>query len=209
MGKSINTIIDDVSLTEKEKVEQVTKVILSMDVCDQVSINGSLNENAISFFYCNINSIPMHDAAKEHIVMQYFWNCIDKTGVTDDLISMLVEYYKIFNYLALESIAINLMKNNRVTREQVKLFQTVFSGKVFHKELIVYEKSKLMTDGWILNKEDVELLMNVEAYALLEAALDKYIIEKDALSLFKPIASGEKNKKIIDRLYNKARLMLL
>src|SRR5690606_41798255 len=59
-----------------------------------------------------------------------------------------------YKYLALESIAITLLKSNRLTQEQVKMLDPVFAGSAFEKALLNYEKTKIINEGRLLSKED-------------------------------------------------------
>ncbi|MBP1991160.1 hypothetical protein [Paenibacillus eucommiae] len=202
--KKINSLFE-ASDHDKQVIDKINKIISFLDTDEQLRIHSDLSEVSLKGIYTYRNEININDHAKEHITWWYFRQMVDTIPpmIPDKMLNEIIDEYRRVKYIALESIILNLMKNERLSLKQVDSLKSEFHSKAFHKEAISFKAKNLIRSRIFLDKEFVGELLQAKAYDVLEFAIDNHILAEESFVLFMHPSQGEENGKVKKRLFDK------
>lgn len=111
-------------------------------------------------------------------------------------------------YLALVSLLIDAVKRDRLTVIQLEKAENIVDNEVFIKEATAFRYRESVKAGELLNTDDLLKLLNRRAYTTLDFILERKAVTKEALEVFWEPEIGERDKKIKESLYRKAKKLL-
>ncbi|UKS29654.1 hypothetical protein LOZ80_12260 [Paenibacillus sp. HWE-109] len=194
---------------DKQVVDKVNVIISKLGTSDQLGIHSDLSNASLQAVYKYRNELLFIDDAKEHIVWFYFRKMIENTAhaISDTILDEIIAEYKRANYIALESIIIDLIKKERLSQEQVDRIKVIFQSNAFRKQVICFKAKTLLENGMCLNREIVQELLAVKGYEVLELAIDNNALTNDTYVLFVCPIQGEDNRKAKQRFFDKIEFL--
>lgn len=112
--------------------------------------------------------------------------------------------YKKTSFLALESLIVKLLKEDRLSENHFEKLKRSFDSKMIEKEIYSNRIRSKIKGKFPLSESELLKLFEYENYKLIEDALAQELIERSALPLFRLPNKGDKNKNIKTVLFNKA-----
>lgn len=182
--KIINEILKDSVIVTDDTAARLNHIFSTITVFEQASLYSDLTDVSLSAIVKYKEKLNLSSEALEHIVWYFYKRELDKRKsdfVDDKLLSLMVDDYAATNFLAIESLIIEEMKNDAVTESQIASLSKVFQSKIFLKELYIYKCRNALSNDKPLSKEEVLLLVSYRAYKLLNTALEKRLISKEGL----------------------------
>jgi hypothetical protein len=204
-AEKINSLLKHSDYHENNVIQEINRIIRHMDISEQMELHNALSNEAIEKIYPMLNQLSLHDHAKEHVIWSYFSRKICETGsLTDDLFQEMFKCYSKHQLLAIESLIIEMLKNDFLSTNQLGIAEKVFTGKAFIKEAAAFKCRHKVRTGNLLNEADVSALLQLGAYSTLEFALDKCAITADGLNQIVEPGHMEKDRKKKLALFKKA-----
>ncbi|MBL0389092.1 hypothetical protein JJB07_21085 [Tumebacillus sp. ITR2] len=120
-----------------------------------------------------------------------------------DEFSELLECYCREKSIVLEAVWVQLLKQNRLNQDQLQeLQQKTTDSREIQKQLLLLHMGENVNQKNPLTREDVQKLLQVRGYALLQKALLQDLVTTEALEEFRLPLAGEKDKKHLERLFD-------
>ncbi|MBE1442967.1 hypothetical protein [Paenibacillus sp. OAS669] len=191
--------IDELAI--RDQADSINLRILSLSSSDQLSIHGLLDPGTLEYITMNRVRFTFDDAVKEHIV----WACYRNQEWSDALLLKLIKEYKQDPYVALESIIINAVTRDQVTKEQIDLIlQHGPDNDGLRRQIYFWSVRNQLETRHVLSTAGIQTLQRVRGYDLLIRALDERLINEADLELFQKPEAGERDRKQKEKLYAKA-----
>ncbi|MDQ8737407.1 hypothetical protein [Paenibacillus sp. LHD-38] len=209
----IKALIDILESSElelhKDELLIINSFISEMDTNQQLRLNGDLTHKANYRLFHAMNQTVLIPGAKEHIAFSYFSASFAKEHrVGDHLLEELLQAFSATGYLALVSLLINALKRDRLTVIQLEKAEKMMDNEVFIKEASAFRYRVAVKEGKLLNTDDLLKLLNMRAYTTLDFVLERKAVTKEALGGFWEPVIVERDKKIKESLYRKAKQLL-
>ena len=203
--EDINTILES-KQEENLIVSSFNKTIKKISSDEQLRLHSYLSIDGLQVMYKIIDMVDIDNDAKEHLIWYYYKELVLEYNdfVNDDLLNQLLDDYQRYNYIALKSMFIDLLKGGKLNVDQVEKIEISINEEEIQKYIYSAKTKDYIDNHKLLNKEQVQKLFKAKAYDVLEYAIDKAAVETDALEEFKNPISGENSRKIKVILYNKA-----
>jgi hypothetical protein len=179
---------------------RLSDLINSLSVSDQLSIHTELDLESLRYITENRENLTLNYNALEHIV----WNYYRQLPWSDELLIILLEEFKKERFIALESIIISAIKNDKTTREQIELISPEFTDKEIIRQLFFWEIRKKVNSQESLKSPEVKKLLDLKGYNLLLQAFEYRLISEFDSDLFIKPEPGSSDRKLKEKLYMKA-----
>ncbi|MFC6458550.1 hypothetical protein [Paenibacillus vulneris] len=205
--EQINNLVEENFLDIKTIVSEIEMLINKMTISEQLDIHNELSEKAIDLIFKFRNDINLEESVKENIIWWAFTLKIRNNGgcITDELLEDLINVYKVNNFAALEHIAIQAVRFNKISENQLLKVKDVFKSNAFQKEIISFTYRQKINEGLNLDFQDIEYLFEKRVYFLLDYALEHDRITKEGLDYFTSPSEGSSDKKIRAKFFRKAQ----
>ncbi|MDT8975086.1 hypothetical protein RQP50_02375 [Paenibacillus sp. chi10] len=188
--------------------QTVDSILATLSTFELAQLHGDLNNQALNGIYNMINCLEIPTEAKEHVTYRYFLVLTEQhEQLNNALFLQIINEYKKTKYLALESLIVYLLKEDKVNENDLILLKDI-GTPVIIKEIYAKMMRSKIEKNQMLTDEDVKQLLRYEKYKILECALDKNLVEYLALRLFHFPEEGERNKKHKKVLFLKATQLL-
>ncbi|MFD0675602.1 MULTISPECIES: hypothetical protein [unclassified Paenibacillus] len=187
-------------LVLEDQTELIDKLINSLSISEQLSIHGTLEFSSLEYITRKMGQLTISYSVKEHILWSYY----QQLDWSDDMLLKLIQEFRQDNFSALESLVIRAIKNDQVTKEQVNLIFNEFYNKEVERQIYFWSMRNKLRTHQDLNATEIETLVSLRGYDLLEHALDKRLISKLSVDFFKKPVPGEHDRKRKEQLYLKA-----
>ncbi|AFC30351.1 hypothetical protein PM3016_3522 [Paenibacillus mucilaginosus 3016] len=205
----INGLVASPSLpaVEDSLYEGVEAHLRGLELSKQLQIHNLLDVEALRLIYCCRETSSLDDSVLEHLIWRYFQLMLDLQGnrFTDALLNELLTEYSRKRSMALESIVIRGLKEDRFSEAQSAEADLVFTSKVYRKERLASVCRRIVREGSRLTAEEVNRLLELRLYAVLESALERGCLEQDALEKLTASIAGINDSKKRTRLQEMAR----
>jgi hypothetical protein len=200
----LNSVLEKGS--SSEQLLAANEILRRLDVSEQMEIHNKISVTALRNLFAILHDVTLVPEAKEHITWYYFRELVkQKEGLlSDDLLEEIIDYYRRNKYLALESLVIEALKEDRITTKQTIKCTEVFQSRAFNKELLSFQCRSVIRNGKLLESKQVKDLQAAKAYSVLELAFDAKAISMKDLDLFTVPDKLERDRKIKLKLYEKA-----
>ncbi|WP_322904772.1 hypothetical protein [Paenibacillus campi] len=110
---------------------KMERLINLLNVSDQLELHGELSFQALKVIKDYRHQLAISDAVKEHVIWCYF----SKQSWSDAMLEEVGTIYQETSFMAMESIVLIALKQNKVTEQQVAYIQNVFSTKEVWKQI--------------------------------------------------------------------------
>ncbi|MEY9092581.1 hypothetical protein [Paenibacillus sp. RC84] len=206
--ETVNTINElFIGVFDNIDYQKIQDLFSNLSVIEAARIFVDLSNEAISGLYLVLDDLRTTNEAKEHIMYKYYVTKIEERAnelLEDSLVEQIISDYTKTSFLALESLMVKVLKEDRIKENQFEKIKRCFDSKIIEKEIYSSTIRSNIGSGIKLNENVIIKLFEYEKYKIIEDAIDQSLIEFTALSLFKLPDKGDKNKKIKTTLYNKA-----
>ncbi|MDO3411253.1 hypothetical protein QWJ34_15920 [Saccharibacillus sp. CPCC 101409] len=191
----------------RQTAAAINRVLTKMDRGERMTLNGCLSARALSNLYPILNDTVLEREAREHIVWTHFLHESKRRGEiwTDEFVQRIVAEYRANRYIAVESLVVQGLKEDRVTETQIERLAEVMEAKAFVKESAAFRCREKVKAGGELDAEEVSRLLRLRAFSTLDYALDRRAVRPEALRRFAEPEAGEQDRKTKERLFAKAR----
>jgi len=200
---------------EQEFLLQIKSFLDSIPDEERRRIPEAFSQNMINRIYPVMNELNFSEEVQEHLIWAYFKNKLDeKESLDGHLLSEILNKYKEKRLLAIESVIITAIKEDKVSITQLGTIREFFndhgllSEKVFSKESLSLQARLKSKNGQKLNRTEVEELYAREAYRTLQFMLQDEKVDPAALEIFERPEAGEKNRKLKVSLLEEAQKLL-
>ncbi|XEC95214.1 hypothetical protein AB6A23_01130 [Paenibacillus tarimensis] len=196
--------------SEEDGCNELNTVLRKMNASELLQFHSDLCVDSVKFIYDHFEDLTLDWDVKEHLILSYYLFLIQENNgvVSSNILNQLINDYKKYDFMALESLVIDFIKLRKVDRQQVLMIDEVFKNKAVKKQVITYNALLDIEANQYLDKNHIEELINWHSFDALDRALDKKLVENDALSAFKKPVDGEGNKKKKMALYEKAQKLI-
>jgi hypothetical protein len=211
--ETINTMNRLFENSEKETNihEKLNLTLLNFTIIELANIHGDLSKKALFGLYSMLGVVQMPTEAKEHVIYKYYLSLIPEHSneiVEDYILEQILRDFKSTSYLALESLLVKLLKEDRISDSNLDEIKNTCKSKIIDKEVFSSEIRSKIKNKIKLTENDVQKLREFEKYYIIETALDNDLIERHNLLLFELPVPGDKNKKIKTIIFTKASKLL-
>lgn len=188
-------------------IREINEILLKMTSSEQLKLHGSVEPTTLKGLYKYIDEINVEHDVKEHIVWFYYVRLHQRKNalIEDCLLDEILNDYMKFQFGALESFVIDLIRQNQISLKQIQRAREVMKNKEIDKQFHIYKIKKDVDNGLLLDRSDLIKLLDLNAFQAIEYVLEKNSIKKEALCEFKIPEKGEKDRKIKEALYKKAQ----
>ncbi|MFE6796496.1 hypothetical protein [Paenibacillus chitinolyticus] len=196
---------------DKQIYHKVQSLFSNLSVRDAAGIFGDLSNEAIFGLYLILDDLKTTNEAKEHIIYKYYGLKIKEQAnetVEGSLVEQIFGDYKKTSFLALESLIVKILKEDRISENHFEKLKESFDSKIIEKEIYSNRIRSKIRGKFPLSESELLKLFEYENYKLIEDALAQELIEYSALPLFRLPNKGDKNKKIKTVLFNKATKLI-
>lgn len=125
--------------------------------------------------------------------------------VDNTLLNKIIETYQKEPSEGLASVVSGLFKRDLLTVAQVDLIASTVANKEIQKRVVIYRAEKDITDGRLLNRDQIQSLLSLRAYDTLNKMLDRKAFAPAGLELFEEPQVGESDSKHKRKLYERAK----
>ncbi len=193
--------------SEKNLIQHINEILLKMTCSEQLELHGNVKSATLKSLYKYIDEINVELDVKEHIVWFYYVRLYQRTNalIEDCVLNEIRNDYMKFHFGALESLVIDLIRQNQMSLKQIQRAQEVMKNKEINKQYHIYKAKEDVDNGTLLDRAHINKLLELNAFQAIEYALEKNSIKKEALCEFKRPEKGEKDRKIKEVLYKKAQ----
>ncbi|MFD7522622.1 hypothetical protein [Paenibacillus chitinolyticus] len=208
--KAINHLFT-YKIFDKQIYHKVQSLFSNLSVRDAAGIFGDLSNEAIFGLYLILDDLKTTNEAKEHIIYKYYGLKIKEQAnetVEGRLVEQILEDYKKTSFLALESLIVKMLKEERISENHFEKLKGSLDREIIEKEIYCNRIRSKIRGKFSLSESELLKLFEYENYKLIEDALAQELIECSALPLFRLPDKGDKNKKIKTVLFNKATKLI-
>lgn len=204
--EEINEIVQT-NVDEKQVIRAISEVISKLEIGRQFELPSQLSEEVLSLLMSHKDIFDINPEVKEQFVWWYYREEINKSGnsVSTNLLNELFREYKSTQSIGLESVVIQAIKSDVLTDSQIEEARSCFFSKAFEKEVFAYIIRKKINLCTLLDDTDVNKLLDLRLYLVLEKALDNNIVSFEGLNCIIEPSEGAPDKKMRVRLFQKAR----
>jgi len=186
--------------------KELNGLLFKISVENQLQIHNDLTEKAIIGLYNLKDRLNLNQYVIEHLEWSYFKNLIsDENKINDALLKEIINEYKRTKFIAIESILIDLIKEDKITPLQLEEIKNNLQSNEISKQALIFESKNKANLGIKITAEETKKLLEVKAFEFLKYCLEKKAIEKDALELFLKPKTGETSRKIKNILFEIAQ----
>lgn len=193
---------------ERPTPKMVDSILSTLTTVELGQMHGDLTNQALSGIHNMLNCIEISTEAKEHITYKFYLLLTEQhEQLNSALFLQIINEYKETKYLALESLIVYLLKEDKINEKDLTLLKDI-GTTVIVKEIYANMMRSKIEKKEILTDDDVKQLLKYEKYKILECALDKNIVDYHALRLFQMPEEGASNKRHKKVLFLKATQLL-
>jgi len=200
---------------EQKFLLQIKSFLESIPDEERRRIPEAFSQNMINRIYPVMNELNFSEEVQEHLIWAYLKNKLDeKESLDEHLLSEILNKYKEKRLLAIGSVIITAIKEDKISIPQLDKIREFFndqgllSEKAFLKESLSFQARLKSKNGQKLNRAEVEELHAREAFRTLQAMLQDEKVDPDALEIFERTEAGEKNRKLKASLFEEAQKLL-
>lgn len=209
-SNEIINIIGNERVNPEDKALLIKNIIKKMDSSEKLQLHAQLTRQALAEVFRLRKELELEYDVIEHIMWQHCLQHIEENEViTDDFLELVIDEYDTNKYMALESVAVALLRQKKLSSEQTEKLTQVYNVQSVKREIESQSSISKINCGELLNADDVERLLELRAYTVLRDALDINAINREGLLMFDCPNKGEVNKKIKEELYYKARSLVI
>ncbi|MCG7409201.1 hypothetical protein MH117_17425 [Paenibacillus sp. ACRRX] len=184
-------------------VQIVNAALFHLSHEEKSRLYSDLTEAALNGLYPLLDELLLPTEAKEHLTYRYFL-VLSKVAAQHRmdrrLLQQISREYDRTSYVALESLLISLLKENRIHEGDLDILEHIHT-KAMIKETFASRVRAKIANGKYLSTDDVKKLLEYKKYAMLQEALLQNAVEYETLYLFVPPNTGDQNYKHKNRLY--------
>ncbi|KEO82851.1 hypothetical protein [Tumebacillus flagellatus] len=139
----------------------------------------------------------------EHALWRYYSTTLltETIPLSTELFEEILDLYLPDQNLVLESVWVQLIKQNRLAPEQVERIRSASDSREIRKQLLIHRLKEKADQQKVFSREDVRELLQIRAYSLLQSALEQGLAEDGARQEFRKPLDGERDKKHLMSLY--------
>lgn len=199
---------------EQKFLLQIKSFLESIPDEERRRIPEAFSKNVINRIYPVMNELNFSEEVQEHLIWAYFKNKLDEESLNEHLLFEILNKYKEKKLLAIESVIITAIKEDKVSISQLDHLREFFndqgllSEKAFLKESLSLQVRLKSKNGQKLNRKEVEELYAREAFRTLQSMLQEEKVDPEALKIFEHPKAGEKNKRLKASLFDEAQKLL-
>ncbi|MFD1885513.1 hypothetical protein [Paenibacillus wenxiniae] len=129
---SISAIITEIETAAATgQLTDIERFINMLDVSDQLELHSHLSMNTLQIIKNHRHELTISDAVKEHML----WYYLSQQEWSDDVLAETIAIYIESSFIAMESIVIVALKQNRVTEQQVQRIRQAFASKEVTRQI--------------------------------------------------------------------------
>lgn len=209
--EKINELASSAITAEEQELAAITiaEIISSCEIGIQFELQSKISEKALELIVTHREKLNLCQEIKDHFVWSFYREAIGKSGSNIDshlLNDILVEYTRTKS-IALESIIIQAIKSDVLTKAQISKAKDIFTSLIFNKEVYAYNIRKKISLRTMLTKTDVSKLIDFRLYSIVDQALENGLLQLEALDCITLPEDGTADKKTRLKLYQKAQII--
>ncbi len=105
--------------------------INKLDLSDQLELHRHLSRNALQIIREQRHQLAVNDGVKEHII----WYDLSNQPWSDAILAETIAIYQDTSWIAMESIVLVALKQNKATAQQVRHIGDVFASKEVTRQM--------------------------------------------------------------------------
>ncbi|WP_426454368.1 hypothetical protein ACP26L_17305 [Paenibacillus sp. S-38] len=116
--------------------DQVEAHLQALELSEQLQIHNLLEVESLRLIYCFRERSSLDDSVLEHLIWRYFQLELTLEGnrYTDAFLNELLAEYSRRRWLAVESLVIRALKEDRLSEAQAKAADLVLTSKAYGRE---------------------------------------------------------------------------
>ncbi|WP_339324662.1 hypothetical protein [Paenibacillus sp. FSL W8-0194] len=126
-------------------MKELERLIHSLDISDQLGLHGELSLKTLKVIKDHKDQVNINKAVKEHMIWYYF----SQQEWSDSILAEVIKIYEQEGFIALESIVISALKENKVLDHQIETIRKAFKTKESIKQIgkWVERNGKVIQEG--------------------------------------------------------------
>lgn len=210
--KRINNLLEQSHAESTDPTAQLEPLLQSLSAQEQMRLPEALSTLAVERLYPIMGELGLPLSLQEHLLWGYFREKTSSTlMLSDELLAEILHQHRENKRVVVESLVITAIKEEQISLEQLHTIRCFFqqsellSTKPFEKEALALVCREKVRSGAALDEEEIERLLEAEAFSTVRFALEENGVEERGLKAIKPPAKGEKNRKWKQALFNHAQ----
>jgi len=197
----IQQIIEGINehVVQKE-LTKLKLLIHSLPLSEQLTLHQYIPVSSLVYLLEHRAQLSLHSGVIEHMMWRYYQQLHWSTAMLQDLLAD----YQRERFIALQSIVIEAIKNDKLTEDQEKLIVENMSHPEIHRQLLFWQMRLKLRAAISFHRSEIENLIHHRGYSLIIEALDAKLIASADLSLFKEPIPKERDYKWKKQLWSKA-----
>ncbi len=201
-AKRINERLEQSPSASKKSIAELKGLLQSLSTQEQMRLPEVLSKLAVERLYPIMRELELEPALQEHLIWGYFREKMSGVLViSDELMAEILQQHRDSQRIVAESLILTAIKEEKISLEQLQAIRRFFernellNRKPFEKETLAFVCREKVRSGNALQQQEVEQLLEAEAFSTVLFALQENKVETAALKLIQPPAAGEKNRK--------------
>lgn len=196
----------------KKSIAELKGLLQSLSTQEQMRLPEVLSKLAVERLYPIMRELELEPALQEHLIWGYFREKMSGVLViSDELMAEILQQHRDSQRIVAESLILTAIKEEKISLEQLQAIRRFFernellNRKPFEKETLAFVCREKVRSGNALQQQEVEQLLEAEAFSTVLFALQENKVETAALKLIQPPAAGEKNRKRKQAVFDRAQ----